>query len=103
MASGVVFSLVLAIVLGTIVYSAVGKIWIGVLFASAGGTLILVLALASPAIYEGLTARTLEWISLFGRFRQFGLGVLDFGQLYFFTSVSGLFLFLTVRAVNRAD
>lgn len=43
----------------------------------------------------------LGWISVMGRFSNFGAGVIDLGALFYFTSLAFIFLFLTVRVYEK--
>ena len=43
----------------------------------------------------------LAWISVLGRFTNFGEGVLDIGSIVYFVSLAFVFLFLTVRVYEK--
>ena len=43
----------------------------------------------------------IEVLSLFYRFQNFTNGIFDFVALFYYLSVAGLFLFLTVRVFDR--
>lgn len=43
----------------------------------------------------------INWISFTGRYTPFTLGLLDFSSLIFFLSVCAVFIFLTVRVIER--
>ena len=43
----------------------------------------------------------IDWISVMSRFANFGYGILDFAALVYYVSLSGVFIFLTVRIYDR--
>jgi len=71
------------------------------------GTLILG-ALAIGAFYlfkkdvfSGFIQKFLGWFSLNRRYQSFSMGLLKFDALLYYASFSGLFLFLTVRLIEK--
>lgn len=42
----------------------------------------------------------LDWISVFSRYSSFGYGFFDFSALLYYLSISGIFIFLTVRVYD---
>jgi ABC-2 type transport system permease protein len=43
----------------------------------------------------------LSWFSLNGRYESFARGLLKFDSLLYYASFAGLFLFLTVRLIEK--
>ena len=43
----------------------------------------------------------LDWISVLSRFSSFGYGMLDFSALVYYLSLSGIFIFLTIRVYEK--
>ena len=43
----------------------------------------------------------LNWISVLSRFDYFAIGLFDFSALLYYVSISGVFLFLTVRVYEK--
>ncbi len=48
-----------------------------------------------------LLKKILDWLSLYGRYNAFVTGIIDYSNLFFFVSFSALFLFLTVRVLEK--
>jgi ABC-2 type transport system permease protein len=42
-----------------------------------------------------------NWISVLSRFDKFAYGLFDFSALLYYISISGVFLFLTVRVYEK--
>ena len=76
--------------------------WIIVLGAALlGGLAIGAFYLFKPGIFFGFIRKILGWFSLNGRYESFSMGLLKFDSLLYYTSFSGLFLFLTVRLIEK--
>ena len=43
----------------------------------------------------------LDWISVLSRFDYFAIGLFDFSALLYYLSITGVFLFLTVRVYEK--
>ena len=54
-----------------------------------------------PALLAGAFPTLISGISLFERFNVFSEGVLDLTALFYFISVIGVFLFLTVQSLEK--
>ena len=52
-------------------------------------------------VYTGFIQKFLGWFSLNRRYQSFSLGLLKFDALLYYASFSGLFLFLTVRLIEK--
>ena len=52
-------------------------------------------------IFEGLIGRVLTWFSLTRRYGDFSLGILGLGPVVYYLSFCAVFVFLTVRVVDR--
>ncbi|MDO4174828.1 MAG: ABC transporter permease [Eubacteriales bacterium] len=50
---------------------------------------------------DGILGSILNWLSIFTRYDTFMSGQFSFGNLIYFLSLTGLFLYLTVRVVER--
>lgn len=62
---------------------------------------IVVLHLFDPAVFNGLIVDTLEWFSLIDRFNAFTLGLLKLEEAVFYLSFIAVFLFITVRIIEK--
>jgi ABC-2 type transport system permease protein len=52
-------------------------------------------------VYAGFLGKFLGWFSLNRRYQSFSMGLLKFDSLLYYASFSGLFLFLTVRLIEK--
>jgi ABC-2 type transport system permease protein len=52
-------------------------------------------------IFTGFLQKFLKWFSLNNRYQDFSMGLLKFDSLIYYISFSGLFLFLTVRLIEK--
>ena len=52
-------------------------------------------------IGSGFIVSVLDWISVLSRFDNFAYGLFDFSALLYYVSISGVFLFLTVRVYEK--
>jgi ABC-2 type transport system permease protein len=61
----------------------------------------LVIFLVDQALYIGFIAKLLSWLSLVNRYNSFPRGILKFDAIIYYLSVCVLFVFLTVRLVEK--
>lgn len=69
-------------------------------FISFGILLMLALINWTGQQIGGTIGDFIEGMSIFGRFDNFARGVLDTGDLFFYISLTGVFIFLTVRSLD---
>ncbi|MDR1804231.1 MAG: ABC transporter permease, partial [Treponema sp.] len=69
--------------------------------AILGGLAIVGLYLFKRDIFFGFISKVLGWFSLNRRYQPFTIGLLKFDALLYYASFSGLFLFLTVRLIEK--
>jgi ABC-2 type transport system permease protein len=55
----------------------------------------------NKSVYAGFLGKFLGWFSLNRRYQSFTMGLLKFDSLLYYASFSGLFLFLTVRLIEK--
>jgi ABC-2 type transport system permease protein len=76
--------------------------WVIVLGALVIGILTIGgLYLFKKDIFSGFIQKFLDWFSLNRRYQPFTMGLLKFDALLYYASFSGLFLFLTVRLIEK--
>ncbi len=100
--SGIVFAAVVGALVALLVYLATKNVTLTgvtiILFAGA----IVVVALLSAQFFETLLLDFLQWFLLGDRFDVFMTGVIALSPVVYLLSFIGLFLFLTVRVVEKA-
>jgi len=78
------------------------KNWVIVLGTAAAGALVITgFYLFNPGVYYGFIQRFLGWFSLNRRYDAFTMGLLKYDALVYYASFSFLFLFLTVRKIEK--
>jgi len=76
--------------------------WVIVVAAVVVGALVIgAFYLFKKDVYFGFIQKFLGWFSLNRRYESFRLGLLKFDSLLYYLSFSGLFLFLTVRLIEK--
>jgi ABC-2 type transport system permease protein len=99
--AGVAFAALLALLAGVFLYINMRNLYLGLGAVVAGGLIITALYFFRGDFFSGLVQKTLSWFSLNQRYGNFTLGVLKVEALFYYTSFSGLFLFLTVRLIEK--
>lgn len=62
---------------------------------------LYVVDMLSYSVSDGILHTALSWLSIFTRYDSFMSGTFSFGNLVYFLSLTGLFLFLTARVLER--
>jgi ABC-2 type transport system permease protein len=99
--AGLVFLGVVSVLLAVFVAASTRNWWISLAVgAVALGATALGYGL-KPALFDGLVVRIVAWFSLIARYGTFSRGVLAAGPVVYFISFSAIFVFLTVRVIDR--
>jgi ABC-2 type transport system permease protein len=99
--SGVIFAGLIALAAGLFLYLNIKNLYLGIGVVIVGALIITALYFFKRNIFSGLIQNTLSWFSLNQRYSNFSLGILKIESLFYYTSFSGLFLFLTVRLIEK--
>jgi ABC-2 type transport system permease protein len=65
------------------------------------GLLIIQIAEALASMIGGFAGKALDWFSLLARYRDFSSGIFGIAPIVYFLSFIALFLFLTVRVIDK--
>ena len=99
--SGIVSAAVLLVALLLFLYFNTRN-WVIILGAAVlGGLAIGGFYRFKQDVFYGFIQKFLGWFSLNRRYQPFSMGLLKFDSLLYYASFSGLFLFLTVRLVEK--
>jgi ABC-2 type transport system permease protein len=99
-ASLIAFALCL-IALGLLFYYLT-KSWMGALiFTLACETVLIVLYLIFTDAFAGLFAACVAWLSIFNRYASFYNGFLSLADVFYYLSLTGVFLFLSVLSAEK--
>jgi ABC-2 type transport system permease protein len=99
--AGVIFTV--ALLAGLLIFLYVNtKNWVILLAAALlGGLAITALWIFRQSVFSGFARKFLGWFSLNRRYQSFSMGLLKFDSLIYYASFSALFLFLTVRLIEK--
>ncbi len=56
---------------------------------------------AKAANFDGFIVKVLKWFSLLARYQDFSLGILGLSPVVYYLSFSAVFVFLTVRVIEK--
>ena len=99
--SGIISAVVLLGLLLIFVFFSTRN-WVIVLGAAIlGGLVIGAFYLYKQSIFFGLIRNIINWFSLNSRYETFSVGLLKIDSLLYYASFAGLFLFLTVRLIEK--
>ena len=65
------------------------------------GLLVIQIAESLSSMLGGIPGKVLDWFSLLSRYRDFSSGIFGIAPIVYFLSFIGLFLFLTVRVIDK--
>ena len=99
--SGFVFLALLALALVALVFFSTRSTPAAVLTLVVAAVVLVLLFVLKRSFYDGLIARILNWFSLLKRYNDFSMGVLGLAPIVYYVSFSGVFVFLTVRMIER--
>jgi ABC-2 type transport system permease protein len=99
--AGMVFAGVLTAGIALFLFLNTKNIIIAAGMLVLGAAIIIILYFTRQAVFFGLIRNTLSWLSLNNRYSNFAMGILEAGSLIYYISFSGLFIFLTVRLIEK--
>ncbi|MCL1817345.1 MAG: ABC transporter permease [Spirochaetaceae bacterium] len=99
--SGIVSAAVLVAGLSVFIYLNTRNLYIMIGAVLAGALVITALYFIDQDIFLGFIGKFLGWFSLNKRYENFSQGILKLDSLVYYLSFSGLFLFLTVRLIEK--
>lgn len=99
--SGMIFSILLILAVAAYVYRSTKNIVIPAGIALVGIIIAVVLKFVKAALFEGFIVNFFGWISLIKNDQTFSMGVLNLTAIVFFISVIFVFLFLTIRVIEK--
>ncbi len=100
MASLVCFAIVLLIFV-MIIYNLTKNATVAGITGAAGAFILAGLYFINSAMFDGLFASVLNWLSVFDRFSAFTNGLFDLTSVIYYVSLIVLFVFCTVQSVEK--
>ena len=101
MMSGIIAAVVLLLGLAVFIYFSTRNFYISAGAILAGAIVIFTLYIFNDFIFMGFIGKFLGWFSLNQRYENFSLGILRVDSLVYYLSFCGLFLFLTIRLIEK--
>ncbi len=99
--SGAIFAGILAVLACYLVYRATKNLLVSIIPAVlALGGIATVYAL-KKTVFDGFITYFCQWFSLISRYRNFTMGVFDLSAIIYYLSIAALFIFLTVRVIEK--
>jgi ABC-2 type transport system permease protein len=99
--SGIIFAAVLVAAVAFIFYMAAKNLFVSIGILALGLVGLLAGYLFKPVIFDGLIAKILNWFSLLSRYQDFSMGILNISPIIYYISFSGVFVYLTVRMLEK--
>jgi len=99
--SGIVFACILVAGAVALVYFTTRNIFVSVVTAVVGLGIVAAIYFTNQYFFDGFIVRTLEWLSLLKRYDNFTRGILTLSPIVYYISFSAVFLFLTVRVIEK--
>ena len=81
--------------------AAIGTIGVILFMVIMGYVNVMTDASGNPIISSYPVRFVIDWISVMSRFYNFGYGLFDFAAIFYYVSLSAVFIFLTVRIYDR--
>lgn len=99
--AGIVFCGILVVAVGLLVYFSTRKLEIAIPVTVIAGGILAILAVTDPGRFDGFVVKFFGWFSLLARFQNFTVGLLALNSVVYMLSFSAVFVFLTVRVIEK--
>ncbi|HTO22414.1 MAG TPA: ABC-2 transporter permease [Spirochaetia bacterium] len=99
--SGLVFLSLLGVALVAIVWASTRNIPAAAAALVLAAAAVVLIFIFGRGFYNGLIARILGWFSLVKRYGDFSLGQLSLSPIVYYISFSGVFVFMTIRMIEK--
>lgn len=100
MASAIFILIIFAIVCG-LIYLSIKNLFITIGIGIVGIAGVVGTFLLKGELFDGLSTKILQWLSIFERFDSFASGLLDISSVVYYISFIFLFVFLTIQAIEK--
>ena len=99
--SGLVFLALIGLGLVLLVFLSTRSTLATVVTFLIAAAAVVLLFMFSRGSFDGLIGRILSWFSLLKRYGDFGQGLLGLSPIVYYISFSGVFVFLTIRMIEK--
>lgn len=99
--AGIVFSLIIVAGIVLFIYFTLKNLYVTIATGVVGLGVIALVYLIDKNRFDGFVVRFFEWFSLLKRFEEFNLGTLKLSPIVYYISFSAVFVFLTIRVIEK--
>jgi ABC-2 type transport system permease protein len=92
---------VLVLIAAFLLYAILHNITFTVIFGLLGEGLVAALYILKPTVYDGLTVKFFDWLTISTRLDDFLYGIFSLSAFVYFVTVTFLFVFLTIQAIKK--
>lgn len=96
-----IFALIIALLIATYFYSNTKDWSVGVIVFIVEAAVLVILYLKKPGVFYGLAGNFASMFAVLTRYNNFAMGILDLGSVVYFISFIGVFLYFTVRVIEK--
>ena len=92
---------IIIVIVAAIWYNSTKNIIATILVSLFGFGVAAGLYFANNLFFDGLIIRVLQWLSIYSRFNNFLVGILNLNDIVYYVSFSALFIYLTVNVIEK--
>lgn len=96
-----IFALIIALLIATYFYSNTKDWSVGVIVFIVEAAVLAILYFKKPGVFYGLAGNFASMFAVLTRYNNFAMGILDLGSVVYFISFIGVFLYFTVRVIEK--
>lgn len=96
-----IFALIIALLIATYFYSNTKDWSVGVIVFIVEAAVLAILYLKKLGVFYGLAGNFASMFAVLTRYNNFAMGILDLGSVVYFISFIGVFLYFTVRVIEK--
>jgi ABC-2 type transport system permease protein len=99
--AGIVFGIILVLAIAAVIYYSTRNIYVGGGTVAAGIIIMIAVYVVKKELYEGFIIRFFSWFSLLDRNQTFSIGILSLNSVVYYISFAFIFVFLTIRMIEK--
>lgn len=96
-----IFALIIALLIAAYFYSNTKDWSVGAIVFIVEAAVLALLYIKKPGVFYGLAGNFASMFAVLTRYNNFAMGILDLGSVVYFISFIGVFLYFTVRVIEK--
>ena len=96
-----IFALIIALLVAAYFYSNTKDWSVATIVFIVEAAVLAILYLKKPGVFYGLAGNFASMFAVLTRYNNFAMGILDLGSVVYFVSFIGVFLYFTVRVIEK--